>query len=444
MEVYLQSVHEDDVFSIVKESFADIPFRALEIDLVELKARNIQLFKDLSFRMNVWIERPKWVEALNNVQKAVIKSSVNNSMQDYYSFKENFPVTFVRLPRPEHDYQPHKKLWNLVQIKGNVVRTRERGKKEVVQEHKCRKCKVSTDIDADRMFNFHFVDPKCKTAGCKGSMFNVNNEKDDANLKHYIEYQEIKIQPFENTTLLTVELDEELVETCFVGDRVIICGTFELRCKNGENDSFRIVLRAISACVHEDQQKMCNDPIEMNFMVNHDWLQEMAENDNDELVLRDQMVASIAPELDRLSIVKLGLLLVLCSGGSTNSSGGSTQAKMTSASTREISHLLMIGDPGVGKSQLIKAAAAISAISVKTIGYATTTAGLTAHCYREDGDIQIEAGALLKANNGVCCIDEIGYLSKEHRGSIHEVMEMQKITITNGWLMTDCSLMFQS
>lgn len=91
---------------------------------------------------------------------------------------------------------------------------------------------------------------------------------------------------------------------------------------------------------------------------------------------------------------------------------------------------------GMGKSQLLKAASQISTNAVRSVGYAATTAGLTAHCFKEDGEVQIEAGALIKANNGVCCIDEINLMSKEHRGAIHEVMEAQKITFAKGKLST--------
>lgn len=446
MEEYLLSVHQNDVLSIVKErSCEDIPFRALAINLIELKAINSHLFGKLN-GMNIWSERLKWIAALNKAQEVVCKSSESDSMYDLSSVKKDFPVTFVQLPNPAEDFLPFQKLWELVQVKGNVVRTRERGKKEVIQEHKCRKCKVATTVKANRSMDFFFDVPKCKSAGCKGTMMNVVDPNGEANLKHFIDFQEIKIQPFEHPGLLTIELDEELVETCFVGDRVIICGTFETRnSQPSDPESYRIVLRAVSACVHEDQRKMCNDPAEMNFKVNLDWLEEMRSHDNDELCIRDEMIASVAPELDGLSVPKLGLLLVLCSGGSTNVSGqvsgqaSGSSAKMTSATTREISHFLMIGDPGVGKSQLLKAASELSAISVRTVGYAATTAGLTAHCYRDEGDTQIEAGALVKANNGVCCIDEINFMSKEHRGSIHEVMEMQKITLSKGELMAPAS-----
>lgn len=75
----------------------------------------------------------------------------------------------------------------------------------------------------------------------------------------------------------------------------------------------------------------------------------------------------------------------------------------------------------------------ISTNPVHCCGYSASGIGLTAHFYRDtDGENQIEAGALVLANNGVCCIDEFNFLSAQHRASIHEVMEHQKISLMKG------------
>ena len=341
-------------------------------------------------------------------------------------------MTFVNLPTIPGGFLPYLHLWSFAKVTGNVIRTRERGLREIVQEYKCRKCKYSQLIHADRLTSFHFDIPtKCKINECKGTVYNVKDPSGDENLNYFIDFQEIMIQPFEQHELLTVEFERELVETCFVGDIVTICGTFETRSKKNEADSHRLMMRALSVTVHQNQQKMHMDPDEMQFIVQENWQSNLEQYGEDELVLRDQMIVATAPALEGLTIVKLGLLLVLCSGGSS-SIDGTTQARTASTTTREIAHFMLIGDPGMGKSQLLKAASEISTNSVRTVGYAATTAGLTAHCFQEDGVSQVEAGALVKANNGICCIDEINLMTKEHRGAIHEVMEAQKITIAKG------------
>lgn len=425
MEDYIIQNHKNEVLSIVRaRHLEDIPFKVFKINLTELNEKQKELFKKLTYRINVWEERPKWIQALNSAQKFLIKAEDN--VKKYYNLKDNFPVCFVNLPTVFLQVPIQCLLWKFVSVDGTVIRSREKGMQEVVQEFRCRKCKCSTLIYADRLTRFHFdVPSKCNKPdnSCKGSMYNFKDPSGDENLNFFMNYQEIMIQPHNMQSLLTVELDNELVGTCSLGEIVTICGTLETRSIRNDAQSHKQVLRAVSASVHRQQQKMNMDPDEMNFIVRDEWNCDM-EKYEDEQIIRDLMIESVAPELSGLSVIKLGLLLVLCSGGSSN-----TESKV---STREIAHFLVVGDPGMGKSQLLKAASEIAVISVRTIGYATTTAGLTASYFKEKGETHIEAGALVKANNGVCCIDEINLMSKAHRGSIHEVMESQKVTFAKG------------
>lgn len=429
MEKYLMKNHYKTIVSIVGAEYQDdIPFSMLEVDLTELKAQNDELFKNITRSYQLWDEQKKWKQALNRVQETLVKTEENTNK--YYNAKENFPVCFVNLS-DAGPIVPYLNLWKLVSVKGNVIRTRERALREMVQEYSCRKCKCRSLIYADRLTSYHFDIPtRCDKSGCKGTVFNVKGPDDEENLNFYVSFQEIKIQPLGDQSLLIVELEKELVESCSVGDIVTICGTYETRSIKNEIDSFRLILRAVSVSVHQNQQKLNMDPAEMEFLVHDEWNCNMEEYEGDELLIRDQMIAAVAPELDGLTIAKFGLLLVLCSGGSTKSENGATQERRTSEYTREICHYLLVGDPGMGKSQLLQAASEISINSVRTVGYSATTAGLTATYFKEDGAINVEGGALVKANNGICCIDEINLMSKEHRGAIHEVMESQKITIT--------------
>lgn len=141
------------------------------------------------------------------------------------------------------------------------------------------------------------------------------------------------------------------------------------------------------------------------------------------------MVKSVAPEIFGLNTIKLGLLVTLCSGGSSSNEG---EFRRSTKKTREIIHLMMVGNPGLGESQLLKAAADLSFNSVRTVGYSTTSAGLIGRVFKEGGENHVEAGALMKANNGICCIDEINMMKPDHLGSIHEAMEHQKVSIAKG------------
>ena len=87
-------------------------------------------------------------------------------------------------------------------------------------------------------------------------------------------------------------------------------------------------------------------------------------------------------------------------------------------------HILLLADPGVGKSELLKAAAELSHISVVTSGRAASAAGLTAAAVRdENGDFRLEGGALVVADGGILCLDELDKARTEDVTALHEALE---------------------
>ena len=137
------------------------------------------------------------------------------------------------------------------------------------------------------------------------------------------------------------------------------------------------------------------------------------------------LVQSFCPTIFGHETVKLGLLLGLLGGTHT-----------PNRHVRSDIHVLVVGDPGLGKSQLLRAAANCSPRSVVVCGNTATTAGLTVAVSREDnGEMSLEAGALVLANQGVCCIDELDKMTAEPNALL-EAMEQQSISVAKSGVVT--------
>jgi len=144
----------------------------------------------------------------------------------------------------------------------------------------------------------------------------------------------------------------------------------------------------------------------------------------------EKIVKSIAPSIYGYEDVKLALALQLF--------GGIQKRLPDGTEIRGDIHILLVGDPGVAKSQLLRYVHRIAPRSVYTTGKGTTTAGLTATAVRDevDGRWTLEAGALVLADKGIALVDEIDKMRKEDRSALHEALEQQTISIAKAGINT--------
>ena len=154
----------------------------------------------------------------------------------------------------------------------------------------------------------------------------------------------------------------------------------------------------------------------------------------------DVFTNSIAPSIFGMEMVKRSLMLQLF--------GGVARLNADGTRNRGDLHILLMGDPGVAKSQLLNYMADISPRGRFTSGQSASAAGLTAAAVQDaaaDGRWTLEAGALVLADLGLAAIDEFDKMNEGDRSSMHEAMEQQKISISkagiNASLRTRCAVL---
>jgi replicative DNA helicase Mcm len=142
----------------------------------------------------------------------------------------------------------------------------------------------------------------------------------------------------------------------------------------------------------------------------------------------DKLIASFAPHIYGHETLKESILLLIV---------GSVTKKLEDGSTRRGDiNVLMVGDPGTAKSEMLKFAAKIAPRGLYTSGRGSTAAGLTAAVIRDkSGIMMLEAGAVVLGDQGLICIDEFDKIKPEDRSALHEVMEQQTCSVAKGGIV---------
>ncbi|PKK86579.1 MAG: AAA family ATPase [Thermoplasmata archaeon HGW-Thermoplasmata-1] len=233
---------------------------------------------------------------------------------------------------------------------------------------------------------------------------------------------------------LTIYLEDDIVGEVVPGDRVKINGILMTEIRR--SGSMKLTeLSKVMFAYSVEQQQQAFDEVVINPEDEEEILRLSRQPD-----IYDKIVSSIAPSIYGMATEKEALAYQLF--------GGVAKEMPDGTRVRGDIHILFVGDPGVAKSQLLRYVSRLAPRSIYASGRSSSAAGLTAAAVKDEfgeGRWVLEAGALVLADQGIACIDEMDKMSSQDRSALHEAMEQQEVTVTkagiNASLKTRCALL---
>ncbi|KAI5180082.1 DNA replication licensing factor MCM3 [Nematocida sp. AWRm80] len=243
-------------------------------------------------------------------------------------------------------------------------------------------------------------------------------------MSEYISHQSAMLQempelspPGQMPRSINLVLENDLAGAIKPGDRVRVYGTYKCVSQIRKAEE---VLKTTAILNNIEILKKTNDVT--------------GTDENIRKILSEQgvegIVSHIAPSIYGHQNTKKAILLMLI--------GGTPITSATGGHIRGDINILMVGDPGIAKSQLLRYILDISPLAVGTTGRGASGVGLTAAVVSDPdtGSRRIEAGAMVLADTGIVCIDEFDKMDESERAAIHEAMEQQTVTIAKGGIYT--------
>ena len=316
----------------------------------------------------------------------------------------------------------HEHVGKLVGIEGIVIKATEVYPKILTAVFECPFCGHIFSIEQTSEYK-EPVECETESGGCgrKARKFKFLVDKSTFTNSQKVRLQEPleDLQGGDVPHTIDIELESDITGIVTPGMRVIINGILRSKQQTTATSKKRTFTVFMEANSIEKQTDVFEE-----IKINAEDEQKIIELSKRPNIYKDQ-IKSIAPFIYGNEEIKEALLLQLFGGTRETLSDGDV--------TRGDIHILLIGDPGVAKSKLILSQANLAPRGIYASGKTTSSAGLTACVTKDefgDGRWSLEAGALVLADRGLACIDELDKMTKNDREALHEAMEQQTVTIT--------------
>ncbi len=314
-------------------------------------------------------------------------------------------------------------LNKLVAVEGVITKITDVRPKLHLAKFECKHCHRIYTIPQNKELYGKLVEPGVCSCGRRDFQLDLEDSV-------FVDMQKMQVQePLEalvrgeQAKTIDIWLEDDLTGKLFPGDKIEIVGILRLIPPKQKNVVYGLYLQAVTIQKKEKEFEELEVSDEEEAMI-----KELAKDP----AIYEKLVRSIAPSIYGHDMVKQAIALQLFGG---------TKNKIFPDGTRvrpDI-HVLLIGDPGTAKSQLLYYVYKLAPKAVFVGGKGSTGAGLTATAEKDEfgeGGWTLKAGALVLASGGVAMIDEFDKMNPEDRSNIHEAMEQQRISIAKAGIVT--------
>lgn len=316
-----------------------------------------------------------------------------------------------------------KHLGTFVSVEGLVRKATEVRPRVTVAEFECARCGHKMTIEQEGMLFHEPLECSKEEGGCGrgpgSTKFRLLSDP-----SKFVDTQKIETQePPEGLRggaqpeRLVGYIEDDLAGRISPGDRLILNGILKSQQKGGQTKStlFEISLdiNSIEFEEHEYEEILITPEDELK-------IREFADSSD----AFERIIGSISPTIYGYDQEKEALALQLFGGVQKTMDDGTR--------IRGDIHIALIGDPGTAKSQILRYMAQLAPRGIYTSGKASSAAGLTAAAVKDEfgeGRWTLEAGALVIADKGLACIDELDKMNDQDRSAIHESLEQGTISV---------------